>query len=484
MYGIALPPDADEAQFRAVTRRCIALDLAPSQVSFASDDQATLFDALPEVQGSSAFSVPRSFGELLKQSICHRAPDRFALLYGVLWRIRKGECQLAQNPADAAVARLNDYAHNVRRDIHKMHAFVRFREQSIDGRPVFTSWFEPQNFILRQAVPFFVDRFANMDWIIATPLGTATWNRSELVYGPSAVRPPTGDDAVLDGAWLTYYRTTFNPARLRRKAMVAEMPRHYWSNMPETALIPEMVAGAGRRLEEMAEKSPMPPPRFAGRIAASAPAEAKVPEDSFEALTAEIAQCRRCALHCSATQAVPGEGPRDAEIMLVGEQPGDAEDLLGRPFVGPAGQLLGRALNEAGVERTSLYLTNTVKHFKFEPRGKRRIHQRPNAGEVQTCKWWLDREIALLKPRLVVALGATAASALAGRPVSVLKERGHKMFGARQGFVTVHPSFLLRLPDERVRAAEYRNFVQDLRQAAAASVSSPNAIVKYQTADA
>jgi DNA polymerase len=169
-------------------------------------------------------------------------------------------------------------------------------------------------------------------------------------------------------------------------------------------------------------------------------------------------------LHCAATQAVAGEGPRDAAVMLVGEQPGDAEDLAGRPFVGPAGQLLDKAMAEAGLDRGQLYLTNTVKHFKFEPRGKRRIHQKPNANEVQTCKWWLNREIALLKPRLIVALGATAANALAGRAVSVTKERGPTVFEEAAGFVTVHPSFLLRLPDERIREREYRNFVQDLRQ--------------------
>lgn len=184
--------------------------------------------------------------------------------------------------------------------------------------------------------------------------------------------------------------------------------------------------------------------------------------DAVSALKEEIAHCRRCPLHCAATQAVPGEGPADAAIMLVGEQPGDAEDLAGRPFVGPAGQLLDRALAEAGLDRDRLYLTNAVKHFKYEPRGKRRIHQKPNAGEVQSCKWWLNREIALVRPRLIVALGATAAGALSGRAVSVTKERGPMSFGEAQGFVTVHPSFLLRLPDESAREREYRNFVSDL----------------------
>jgi DNA polymerase len=157
-----------------------------------------------------------------------------------------------------------------------------------------------------------------------------------------------------------------------------------------------------------------------------------------------------------------GEGPRDAGVMFVGEQPGDQEDLAGRPFVGPAGQLFDRAIAEAGLDRAALYVTNAVKHFKYEPRGKRRIHKTPNAGEVAACRWWLEREIAAVKPRLVVALGGTAANALAQRAVSVTRERGPMAFGELPGFVTVHPSFLLRLPDEDSKAAEYARFVADL----------------------
>jgi DNA polymerase len=151
-------------------------------------------------------------------------------------------------------------------------------------------------------------------------------------------------------------------------------------------------------------------------------------------------------------------------VVLVGEQPGDQEDLAGQPFVGPAGQLLDRALADAGLDRAALYLTNAVKHFKYAPRGRRRIHQKPNAGEVSACRWWLARELAAVQPRLVVALGATAAGALAQRQVSVTRERGPATFGALAGYVTVHPSFLLRLPDERRRDAEYAAFVADLRR--------------------
>ena len=165
-----------------------------------------------------------------------------------------------------------------------------------------------------------------------------------------------------------------------------------------------------------------------------------------------------------ATRAVLGEGPQGAAIAFVGEQPGDQEDRQGRPFVGPAGQLLDRALNEAGIDRRRSYLTNAVKHFKFVQRGKRRIHQRPTAGEVRHDRWWLERELDFVSPRLVVALGATAVLALAGKALPISRNRGATRFGERPGFVTVHPSFLLRLPGADDRAQAFAAFVADLKQ--------------------
>jgi DNA polymerase len=360
----------------------------------------------------------------------------------------------------------------VRRDIHKMHAFLRFRAHEVDGHPLFVAWFEPQHVILRRAVPFFVDRFSSMDWLIATPLGTVAWRDGALAYGPPAPRPAVAEDGVLDELWLAYYRVTFNPARLRLTAMAAEMPRRYWLNLPEAAAIPALAAAAADRVAAMQARAPDLAPRFAQAIAARAQEAALAPEPAAEPAFAmplaqlrdELAACRRCPLHGPATQAVSGAGPADARVMLVGEQPGDQEDLAGKPFVGPAGQLLDRALAEAGLDRGALYLTNAVKHFKYAPRGRRRIHRKPNAGEVAACRWWLDRELAAVQPRLVVALGATAAAALAQRSVSVTRERGPVRFGERDGYVTVHPSFLLRLPDAGRREEEYAAFVADLRR--------------------
>ena len=183
---------------------------------------------------------------------------------------------------------------------------------------------------------------------------------------------------------------------------------------------------------------------------------------------AAAADCKACDLYKRGTQTVFGEGPGKATVMLVGEQPGDAEDLAGHPFVGPAGKLLDTALQEAGIDRTQVYVTNVVKHFKWEPRGKRRIHMKPNAGEIRACRPWLETEIALVKPRVLVCLGATAAQALLGKSFKVSQQRGQFVESSLAPLVTatVHPSSILRAPDDEARHLEMRRFVQDLKKIA------------------
>jgi DNA polymerase len=189
---------------------------------------------------------------------------------------------------------------------------------------------------------------------------------------------------------------------------------------------------------------------------------------SLKALAAAEAECTRCPLYQFATQVVPGEGRARAHLMLVGEQPGDQEDLAGKPFVGPAGRILDQALAAAGIARGEAFVTNAVKHFKFEQRGKRRVHKRPNGYEIEQCRWWLDQERALVKPTAIVALGATAARSLFGRVVTITRMRGkaHQLTDGMTAFVTIHPSFLLRIQDHDDKEREYRNFVADLRRAA------------------
>ncbi len=472
MFAVTLETDADDAAFREVAKACISRTLAPADIAFVSPQEPTLLPPLPAGDGNPAISVPRSYAELMRDAICHNAQDRFALLYHLLWRIIAGERDLAERASDPHVARLIDYRHAVRRDIHKMHAFLRFREREIEGRTVYAAWFEPRHYILRRAVPFFVDRFSNMDFVIATPRGTAIWRDGSLAFVPAGPKPADGDhDDVLDDLWLTYFRTTFNPARLRLKTMVNHMPRDYWNNMPETAIIPKMVAAAERRVSGMMDMSADQPELFADRISARRAAQQEQPdphaEGSLAAMRRASETCTRCPLYKDATQTVFGQGPRDAPVVFVGEQPGDQEDLAGKPFVGPAGQLFDRALAEAGLDRSRAYVTNAVKHFKYEPRGKRRIHKKPNAGEIHAFRWWLDGELAAIKPELVVALGATAVQSLAQRVLPVTKVRGPYDFSGQRGFITVHPSYLLRLPREpgdETAKREYQAFVRDLKR--------------------
>src|SRR3954464_5379315 len=193
-----------------------------------------------------------------------------------------------------------------------------------------------------------------------------------------------------------------------------------------------------------------------------------MPSRSLSKARSAAKSCRNCDLWRHATQTVFGEGPDRAQLMLVGEQPGNDEDLAGHPFVGPAGKLLDRALEEAGIDRRTVYVTNVVKHFKWEPRGKRRIHKKPNAAEITACRPWLETEIALVKPRALVCLGATAAQALLGASFKVTKQRGELVDSALAPLVaaTVHPSSILRAPDDDARREEMRRFVEDLKKIA------------------
>jgi len=202
---------------------------------------------------------------------------------------------------------------------------------------------------------------------------------------------------------------------------------------------------------------------------------AEIPD--LERLREDAASCRACPLWKNATQTVFGEGAPHARIMLVGEQPGDKEDLAGKPFVGPAGRMLDRALEEAGVDRNKVYITNAVKHFKYLPRGKFRLHQKPTTPEIRACRPWYERELAALRPELVVAMGATAAQCVFGKTMPINRNRGRliDLDGGRKALVTVHPSYLLRVPDEASKVREYERFVEDLKTAAAYLRKSPRA---------
>jgi DNA polymerase len=449
MRVVALSAEDDFKGWRAAARGLVAADVAPSDVIWqVGAEGGYLFagEAAPPI-ASPAFPVPRAFLGLAETAICHRDPERFALLHAMLLRLR-GEPRAMEDKADPLLHRLEGMAKAVRRDIHKMHAFLRFREVETSAGPRSVAWFEPDHHIVRAAARFFVGRFANMAWSILTPALSLHWDGESLREGPGAAKAdaPAGDP--VEAVWKTYYAAIFNPARVNSAAMLKEMPKKYWRNLPETALVEALVRNARAREREM--------------VASAASIVGDNAAKSWDAIRAEAMHCTRCHLYKCATQTVFGEGPLDAKILFVGEQPGDQEDLAGRPFVGPAGQLFDRALEEAGVDRRRTYVTNAVKHFKFVRRGKRRIHDKPDGGEIAACRWWLQQELALIRPPVTVALGATAARALFGKAVTVSSLRGRALELPEGGeaWATVHPSFLLRVSDDR--EAEYAKFVHDL----------------------
>jgi DNA polymerase len=454
MRVVTLIAEDDFDGWRAAARALALARVPPSDLLWqVGEEPRDLFgdEAAIDAGDEAAFSVPRPFLDLARAAICHKDPERFALLYAFLLRLRANPGAI-EDVADPLLRRLDAMAKEVRRDMHKMRAFLRFREVEADRAPRFVAWFEPGHHIVRANAGFFVRRFSNMAWSILTPALSLHWDGETLTQGPGAAKSDAPDGDPVESVWKTYYASIFNPARLKVGAMMKEMPKKYWKNMPEAALIGDLIKGAQARESEM--------------VSRSAAAAGDTVGKSWAAIRAEAAACTRCPLFKCASQTVFGEGPPGAPLLFVGEQPGDQEDLAGRPFVGPAGQLFDKALAEAGIDRTRAYVTNAVKHFKFERQGKRRIHEKPNGGEIDACRWWLDQELALVRPRVTVALGATAARALFGKTatISSLRARPHNLPDAGETWVTVHPSFLLRVRDDR--HAEYARFVEDLARIA------------------
>jgi len=473
-------------EWREAARNMLSIAAAPEDVVWRTQGASDLFACAPtpNLQPTKPLFVSRAFIDLARKAVLHTDPERFALLYRALWRLQRNR-ELCQDAADADIARLNAMAKAVRRDEHKMHAFVRFKEIETPDGPRFIAWFEPQFHIVDETADFFVRRFAGMRWSIITPEASLHWDGERLSRGPGGVRSDVPPDDARDADWRAYYESMFNPARLKVAAMTREMPKHYWKNLPEAQDISALIRAASSRADDMVAAEPTAPRKRAGA------AHAKIaPEDlperltpvaehanaphSIEDLTRALKACRACPLWKDATQAVPGEGASDHPLLaLVGEQPGDQEDLAGHPFIGPAGLVLDRTLEAAGIARREVFITNAVKHFKHEPRGKRRLHKRPDRSEVEMCRWWVKHELDLVQPRLIVALGVTALHSLSAHKGSLSAIRGEAL-ETREGLAmraTIHPSALLRLPDEADKEAEFARFVQDLKDARAAALA-------------
>jgi probable DNA metabolism protein len=450
---IVLAHEVDWDGFRQAARRLAMDGVAADQVAWSVGEPADLFVALeaqPPPAPAAGFTLPRALVELAQTVLQARDAERFSLLYALIRRAHGGEREVLEQTTDPLVHRAKRLAQAVRRDTHKFRAFLRFSETAAaDGAARHVGWFEPEQFVVEANAGFFARRFGDAAWSILTPYRSAHGTGAARWFGPGVAWSDALDEARLTET-------------LRKAgAMASRAPQKYWQNLPAAAAIPELVRAAQGGMDTMVDPPVLSPPRAPARPhRASAPAAS----GRLAKAAADAAECRRCTLWERATQTVFGEGPADAKIMFVGEQPGDQEDLAGRPFVGPAGQLFDRAMAEAGLNRQAVYVTNAVKHFKFEPRGKRRIHAKPDTTEIVACKVWLDIERGEVMPQVLVLMGATAARAVLERVVAITRERGKKLpFGNGTAVVTVHPSYLLRLPDEASKAREYAAFVTDLK---------------------
>ena len=406
----------------------------------------------------ATFRVPKRFVELAKNVAAFRDTKKWGLLYTVLWRIAHENHHLLKVETDDEVIQLLRMEDAVSRDVHHVHAFVRFKKVTDAEGERYVAWYKPDHKAIRLAAPFFAKRFAGMRWSILTPDGSAHWDGKSLQFSAGVDAPPANEDG-LEELWSRYYATTFNPARTNLRMMRSEMPQRFWNNMPELANLGQVLAKAPGRVEEMIAVQKKTP--GAGPFV---PANADLRQ-----LREAVTGCEGCELYKHATQPVFGEGPRDARIVLIGEQPGDSEDRAGRPFVGPAGEVLNRAMAEAGMNRPEVYLTNAVKHFAFEERGKRRIHRTPRLSEVTACKPWMEAELEQVAPEFVVCLGATAAKAVFGAQFRLTEQRGKFIESRFAGktLATYHPSAVLRADSPAAQDDLFRILVADLKVVAA-----------------
>ena len=515
MKRLLIEPDFDA--WRLAARDALHAGFRPDEIDFEDatvPSPLSLALELEEEPHGTPLAHPRvskAFLEAAKVTAVHRDPARWNLLYRVLYRMQT-EPDLLKIETDEDVAQMVRLEAQVRRDLHKMHAFVRFRKVLEPGDPAerplvvdepvlvsadaypaeaehhlvletptpfgpvqsdielcappqpvpdedcehFIAWYQPDHRIVPLAAPFFAERFSIMRWTILTPDASVSWDPvgKQLSFAPGVPRESAPEEDELEVLWRSYYASIYNPARLNPEAMKSEMPVRYWKNLPEVQMLPALITQSHARVTNMVSKQQSQPN-----------AQPFVPEEhSLAAIAAALPGCKGCDLYCHAIQVVPGRGAVHAELMLVGEQPGDQEDKQGEPFVGPAGAVLDRILDDLGIPRKSIFVTNAVKHFKFVQRGKLRLHQNPRMSEIMACRPWLLAEIETIKPKVVLCLGASASKSLLGGTFALMKDHGKLLSTPFQDQVmaTIHPSAVLRARDDESRQKLKQFLAEDL----------------------
>ena len=415
-------------------------------------------------RGGERLMVPRRFVRDARWVAAHSDASRWDLLYRVLWRTLHENRRLLDIAVDREVAAFNTMLAETHRDEHKMRAFVRFRRIVQDDGERYIAWHRPDHHVVPLAAPFFAERFASMRWSILTPDECVHWNGETLDYTPGVDRSaaPAGDE--LEELWRAYYASVFNPARVNLKAMRAEMPVRHWGTLPEAQLIPSLVAEAASRVAAFGGEMK----RVGARIRA---------EDTV----ADVASQGGAHL-----RGLPAVRTRHADRVRRGSlrrrrscwsasSRGTRRIIKGRPFVGPAGGVLNRALAAAGIARASVYVTNAVKHFSWEPRGKRRIHKTPRRPRCRPAVRGSKRRSTRCGRPPLVALGSMAARTLFGPQFRVLRERGQirETPWAERTVATLHPSAVLRADTPEVSDQYFGWIVADLKLAVAKREREP-----------
>lgn len=448
--------------WREKARDFLHTDISPDEIIWldSQEPQQQLFastnDKQPILIINKKILVPKDFFNLAEIVACHRHTDKWQKLYQLLWRLTHGEKHLLAISSDPLVNEILLLAKAVRRDSHKMKAFVRFRCYETNKNKIYVAWYQPDHKILRRVAPFFVRRFGVMDWIIITPDETAAWNAEQLHFLPGNKDFRHLREDALDDLWLTYYRAIFNPARIKIKAMRREMPVRYWHNLPETKIINDMLTEAPKRVTQMLS--------YSEGIASSA--RDYFPNDiNLINLKNAAESCRACPIHECAKQSVFGEGADSAEILFIGEQPGQIETKIASPFSGLLGEYLKKTLKNLDIDTQQIYFTYAVKHFKHKVIDNEIISQNPTIREINACKSWLFAEIDLVKPKIIVCLGLIAARSLISSGFHFKDQRGkwqnHKNIPV---LVTYNPTTFLSMIDDNIKTQREKTFLQDMKK--------------------
>ena len=449
---IIVPLKRNWDDWRSKARELLAQKIPPQDVHWKVDEFEFAFgEEFVHRNTPNTIQLPKDFIEMAYTVSLFRDDSTWELLYRVAWRILHENRQLMKIQLDPDVRELMARQKSVGRDLHKMHAFVRFREiKQPEGESVYMAWHRPDHRILRLAAPFFKDRFNGMKWVIMTEDESMSWDKKQLVFLPGVLQHELPADEKED-LWKTYYSSIFNPARVKVGMMKKEMAVRYWGTLPEAQLITSLIDQAPARVNEFYQsQAPLAPIR-------------KI--ETLDEIKVALKECAACGICSASSGPVAGIGPKDASLAFIGEQPGNEEDLKGEPFIGPAGKELMAAFHKVGIKREEVYLSNAVKGFKWIKGYVDRQHKNPYSKEISACRPWLQNELNIVKPKILVCLGRTAAQSVLGKMIKLEDERG-RFFStpfSDRTIVLPHPASLLRMENAEDQELARARFLQEMQ---------------------